>query len=217
MEVMLIQYIFILSLFLTWLAIGLLIWLYLKEKNKQERYLNKLKQFGVPSSNISKIPIFEKRIMSLESEMVSIKKEIKSLQSKGLGKPVNTYTFNNREKSKKNAYGHVYSEDSGSQNQSVKTVDCKIWVERMDNGMIKLKETENPTNIFLVADDKEFLLNIVNFDPSDLGVITILYKEVFEIPIETGEIRKIVVKRYPKYEKRDGFYHLKSIGELEFY
>jgi len=93
--------------------------------------------------------------------------------------------------------------------------DNRIWAHRSEEGILKLITKDDPSDIYLQPKDKIYLLHITKLDLANFANMTILYKDILDIPKDIGSASVITMEVYPEYEKKNEFYVFKSKGKLK--
>lgn len=206
-------------LVITWAAAGLLIWWYLRDRKDIYSSIRELyHRKGGSTIDSSKTPILEKRIKSLEDDLKIIQKKLNGSNHSGSKQTPPSKD----QKSKSEATPVIESiqpsagqKSNGSADHIDQSVNDRLWVKKTSDGLQRLELAEKPTGIYLISNEKRYLLHIDKLEPSNLSDIIFLYDDVLDIPAGYESVKSIEMEKYPEYEKKNDFYVFLSKGKIK--
>ncbi|MDD2300061.1 MAG: hypothetical protein PHI70_08410 [Proteiniphilum sp.] len=206
-------------LVITWVAAGLMIWLYLRDRKVIYSRIGELNHRKDSfSTGSSKTPIHEKRIKSLEDELKNIRQKLNGYDHSGSkqtppGKPPMSNSYANPVI--ESIQPSAVPKSNGSSDHIDHGENDKLWVKRTSDGLHRLELAERPTGIFLVSKGNRYLLHLEKLEPSNLSNIIALYEEVLDIPVGFESIKSLEMEKHPEYEKKNDYFVFQSKGKIK--
>ncbi|MCB5253980.1 MAG: hypothetical protein LHW51_13535 [Candidatus Cloacimonetes bacterium] len=215
----LLDWIFVILLILLCGAVGLLYWLFIKERNEL------INQFRNLHRRIDRLPGDSNNTRSIVKRVESLEANVKGILKPNNGKKqpinVNGTSFSKRDDQRVvTSYNTETSTPSDQKETKPKTdsdndVGSRIWVKKTTDGLHRLELAEKPTDIYLSHQGNRFILHIVRLEPSNLSNIVILYGDVLDIPAGFESVKSLEMVDHPMYEEQHGSYVFISKGKIK--
>lgn len=215
----LIDWIIIILLILLSGAVGLLYWLFIKERNELiDQFRNLHRRIDRLQGDSNNTRSIVKRVESLEANVRGL---LKPNNGKKQPNNVNGTSFSKRDDQRGvTSYQTETTTPSDQMETKPKTdsdneVDSRIWVKKTTDGLHRLEQTEKPTDIYLSPQGDRFILHIVKLEPANLSNIVILFGDVLDIPVGFESVKSLEMVVHPIYEELNGSYVFISKGKIK--
>lgn len=219
------DYVFIGLFAVQGLAIVYLYLMFIRERNDIWDQIRKLFRY-LPGHkpDHSKIPVFEKRLQVLEEN-------VKGMAAKNLATAEPSAGESNHTQSKGEEEGGAGSSAKSQQDKAslgheqvlkpavatLPKADPRIWVEKTTDGLMRLKRSDKPKDIYLEQEKEIFKLHLANMSVDELHNLTILYEDILDFPTGFGSVSKLEMEVYPEYEEKNGFFIFRKKGRIKIY